>query len=74
MKAYYIVTSFDDMFYGTPFSTSERAELRLLNDDLCEDGYFIQEWEICDEDYAGLLAQEAQEDDDGDRLLLGRES
>lgn len=47
----------------------------MLDDDLGEkDGYFIHEWDLSEEGYFKLLANEAREDDETDDLLFGGES
>ncbi len=55
------------------FSTRDRAEQFLRDDDLGEeDGYFIEESEVSDEKYFKVLADEAREDEAEDDFLLGR--
>ena len=67
MKAYRIVDRFGDLQLTTMFSTRDRAEQELRDDDLGEaDGYFIEECYPSDEEYARLLAAEAQENDEQD--------
>lgn len=75
MKVFAIVDQFGKPIITTMFSTLERAERELLDDDLGEeDGYFIHEWDIPEKEYSKLLADEAREDDETDELLLGDES
>jgi hypothetical protein len=75
MRVFAIVDNLGTPRITTMFSTRERAERELLDDDLGEeDGYFIQEWELSEEAYFKLLAEEAREDDEKDDLMLGGES
>ena len=75
MIVYCVVNSLGELRFQTMFSTRERVERELLDDELGEeDGYFICEREVSDEQYAKVLAAEAQEDDEADDLILGGES
>jgi hypothetical protein len=70
MKAYRIVDRCGELRLTMMFSTRDRAERELRDDELGEeDGYFIRECELSDEEYAQLLANEANEDDETDKLL-----
>ena len=72
MKAYRIVDRSGGLLLTTMFSTRDRTEQELRDDELGEgDGYFIEECEPSDEEYSKLLADEAQEDDSQDDFLLG---
>jgi hypothetical protein len=75
MKVFAIVDQFGKPILERMFSTLERAERELLDDELGEeDGYFIREGDVPEKEYSKLLAAEAREDDEGDALLLGDES
>ena len=74
VKVYCIANQSGNQLLETLFSTRERAEVELRDDELGEkDGYFIAERHISEEEYYRLLAHEAGEDDDTDDLLLGKE-
>jgi hypothetical protein len=75
MKVFAIVDKLGKPLITTMFSTQERAERELLDDNLGEkDGYFIHEWDLSEEEYFKLLTNEAREDDETDDLLFGGES
>jgi hypothetical protein len=75
MKLYRIVRKSGEALSKTVFfSTYQRAEQGLLTEGLGEDdGYFIRELEVSDQEYFKVLSAEAEEDREDDDLILGNE-
>lgn len=72
MIIYRVVNNLGCPMMDTRFSTRERAEQVLRDDDHGEeDGYFLQELDVSELEYLEILSAEAREDDGQDDLPFG---